>query len=110
MSAIFRWFLLAIYPDNLAIVLLTQATHALSFALYYSAIIAYIYKLYPQKRLAQQFLLGIGFGLGGALGAMVAGYIYDISPSGLFLFESVVSAFASLAVILHKRRIERANG
>jgi len=105
-SAIFRWALLAIYPTNLAILLLTQATHALSFALYYTSTIAYIYQLYPQKKLAQQFLLGVGFGLGGALGAAVAGVIYKYSPSGLFLFESFIALLASIMLIIHKKRKE----
>jgi PPP family 3-phenylpropionic acid transporter len=108
-SAIFRWILTALYPTDLTAILIAQATHALSFALYYSAIIAYIYRLYPQKKLAQQFLLGIGFGLGGALGAIVAGFIYKHFPSGLFLFESFVALLASIALIIHKKRVERIN-
>lgn len=106
LSGVFRWFFLALYPQSITIVLLTQATHALSFALYYTAAIAYVYTLYTQKQLAQQFFLGISFGLGGAVGAVVSGIIYKVSPSGLFLFESFVALMAALLLWVHKQRRE----
>jgi len=87
--------------------LLAQATHAFGFALYYSAVIAYVYTLYSQKKLAQQFLLGVGFGLGGAVGAFVAGYIYKISPSGLFIFESFIALMSAIFLLIHKKRKQK---
>jgi len=104
LSAVFRWLLVAYFPENIFIIALSQATHALSFALYYTATISYVYTIYSQKKLAQQFLLGVGFGLGGAVGAAVAGVIYKISPSGLFVFEAFVALLASVLLIIHKKR------
>lgn len=106
LSGVLRWLLIALYPENLLVVMFAQATHALSFALYYTASIAYVYQLYTQKRLAQQFYLGIGFGLGGAVGAIVSGYIYKVSPSGLFIFEAFIALLAVVMLIVHKRRRE----
>jgi PPP family 3-phenylpropionic acid transporter len=103
---IFRWLIVALFPNNLILILIAQATHAFGFALYYSATIAYVYTLYSQKKLAQQFLLGVGFGLGGAIGAAVAGVIYKFSPSGAFLFESLIATLSAIFIILHKIRIK----
>ena len=108
-SAVFRWIIVALFPQSLLLILLSQATHALSFALYYTAAIAYVYRLYTQKKLAQQFFLGIGFGLGGALGAIVSGVIYRFSHSGLFIFEAFIALLATLLLIVHKRRREYAS-
>ena len=105
-SAIFRWLLVAFYPKSLTLMLIAQATHALNFALYYTAAIAYVYTLYKQKQLAQQFFLGLSFGLGGALGAIISGLIYKISPSGLFIFEAFIALLAVIFLIIHKRRKE----
>lgn len=105
-SAIFRWLLVAFYPKSLTLMLIAQATHALNFALYYTAAIAYVYTLYKQKQLAQQFFLGLSFGLGGALGAIISGVIYKISPSGLFIFEAFIALLAVIFLIIHKRRKE----
>ena len=104
LSGVFRWIIVALFPENLPLIMLAQATHALSFALYYTAAIAYVYRLYTQKKLAQQFFLGISFGLGGALGAIVSGVIYKVSPSGLFIFEAFIAFIAALLLIVHKRR------
>ncbi len=104
LSGVFRWIIVALYPKNLPLLLLAQASHALSFALYYTAAIAYVYTLYTQKKLAQQFFLGISFGLGGALGAIVSGLIYRLSPSALFIFEAFVAFIAALLLVVHKRR------
>ena len=104
LSAIFRWLLIAFFPNNIWMVALSQATHALSFALYYTATITYVYTIYSQKKLAQQFLLGVGFGLGGALGAAVAGVVYKVSPSGLFIFEAFIALLASVLLVVHKKR------
>ncbi len=104
LSGVFRWIIVALFPESLPLIMLAQATHALSFALYYTAAIAYVYSLYTQKKLAQQFFLGISFGLGGALGAIISGLIYKVTPSGLFLFEAAVAFVAALLLLVHRRR------
>ena len=101
-----RWLLVAFFPTNIPLLMLSQSIHALSFALYYSASIAYIYTLYSQKVLAQQFFLGIGFGLGGGVGALIAGVIYKFSPKGLFIFEAFIVVVAALMLMIHQKRKE----
>jgi len=105
-SGVFRWLLVAFYPENITLMLVAQATHAFSFALYYTAAITYVYTLYKQKQLAQQFFLGISFGLGGSIGAIISGVVYKASPSGLFIFEAFVALLATLFLVIHKRRRE----
>jgi len=83
-----RWFLLFLFPDNLTLTFLTQSIHAFSFGLYHSAVIMYLYTLYENKKLAQQFMYGVAYGLGGFLGALIAGWLYG---EYLFLFSSIFS-------------------
>ena len=90
-----RWLLLYLFPDNLTISYITQSFHAFSFGLYHSAVILYLYKLYHNKKLAQQFMLGISYGLGGFLGAIIAGYSYG---KNLFLYSFII-AFISFLII-----------
>jgi len=102
----FRWFLLYLYPSSLALTFLSQSLHAVSFALYHTAAITYVFSLYQQKRLAQQFFLGISFGLGGSLGASLAGYVYDSEFLGeyLFLVESFITLMAFVMLLVHTKR------
>ena len=100
----FRWFLLYLYPSSLAITFFGQSLHAVSFALYHTAAITYVFSLYSQKRLAQQFFLGISFGLGGSLGAFISGYVYDSYSEYLFLIESCITLSAFVMLLVHTKR------
>lgn len=91
---IFRWVLLYLYPDSLNVTFFTQSLHAFSFGLYHSAVIMYLYSLYENKKLAQQFMYGVAYGLGGFIGAFLAGAVYGeylFLYSALFSFLSFIS-------------------
>ncbi len=103
-TTILRWGLLWLYPDSLTMAFLSQSLHAFNFALYYSASIAYVYSLYKEKRLAQQFFLGITFGLGGSVGAILAGWIYEAKPTFIFAFEVFIALLSWVAIRLHSYR------
>jgi len=90
----FRWFLVFEYADNIEMLFFTQSIHALSFALFHSAAISYLFELYKQKSLAQQLFLGLSYGLGALLGALIAGYMYEFYPTYLFA-SSALMAFAA---------------
>ena len=90
MSAV-RWFLLFLFPQNIVILFFAQSIHALSFALFHSAAISYLYQHYRHKALAQQFFSGITYGLGGFSGALLAGYIYEYFPTYLFLSSTFLA-------------------
>jgi len=102
----FRWLLLYLFPSSIEITFFSQSLHAVSFALYHTAAITYVFSLYTQKRLAQQFFLGISFGLGGSIGAFIAGYIYG---EYLFLFESIITLGAFFMLLMHDRRKHLSN-
>lgn len=93
-----RWLLTYLFPENLILLFFAQSLHAFSFALFHTAAISYLYELYSERKLAQQFFLGISYGLGGFVGAVSAGYIYELWPSVLFLYAAAVAAAALLAI------------
>jgi len=95
----FRWLLLYLFPTNLYITFFAQSLHAFSFGLYHSAVILYLYTLYENKKLAQQFMLGIAYGLGGFSGALISGYLYG---ENLFLYSSLIAFISFLLLFKHK--------
>lgn len=95
----FRWLMLYLFPDSLTVSFLTQSLHAFSFGLYHSAVILFLYKIYQNKKLAQQFMLGIAYGLGGFVGAIIAGYVYG---EYLYLTSFVLALFSFLFISLSK--------
>lgn len=97
-----RWFLLYLYPESLTVSFFTQSLHAFSFGLYHSAVILYLYKIYSNKKLAQQFMLGIAYGLGGFIGALVAGQFYG---EYLFLYSSLIALISYFSLFYMKNKL-----
>jgi len=102
-ATIIRWFLVFAFPQNLAILFFAQSLHALSFALFHSAAISYLFHIYTNKPLAQQFFSGITYGFGGLSGAIIAGYIYEYYPKYLFLSSSFLATGAFLMLLLYAK-------
>jgi PPP family 3-phenylpropionic acid transporter len=100
----FRWLLLYLFPESVAISYFSQSLHAFSFALYHSSALMFLYDNYTNKRLAGQFFYGFSFGLGSMVGSLVAGYFYG---EYLFLVSSLITfvAFAVLAIEAKRRRV-----
>lgn len=99
----FRWMILYLFPDSVALTFASQSLHAVGFALYHTAAITYVFSLYTQKKLAQQFFLGISFGLGGSVGAVLSGQIYG---EKMFLIEAMITFMAFLVLWVHQKRKE----
>jgi len=97
----FRWLILYLYPQSVWLTFVSQSLHAVSFALYHTASINYVFSLYTQKKLAQQFFLGIAFGLGGSIGAILAGKIYG---EYMFLIEAVITLLSFIFLHIHQNR------
>ncbi len=95
---VIRWMILYLFPSSLPLAFLSQSFHAFSFALYHTATLSYLYTVYKDKKLAAQFYYGFGFGFGGFVGSLVAGWFYG---EYLFLSSAVITAFAFL--ILYRR-------
>ncbi len=99
---IIRWFVLYFFAGSLMASFISQSLHAFGFALYHTATIAYLYNLYSQKKIAQQFFYGLSYGLGGFIGAIFAGYVYG---EYIYLIMGIITALA-LAILYIKPKKE----
>ena len=90
---ILRWLLLYLFPSLIYVSFLTQTFHAVSFALFHTATITYLYRIYTQKKLSMQFYHGISYGLGGFAGSILSGYLYG---DYLYLIASFIALFSLL--------------
>lgn len=91
-----RWSLTYFFASNIYILYFAQTLHAFSFALYHTSVIMFLFMMYRQKRLAQQFFLGIAYGLGGAVGSIVAGWLYG---DYLFLSSAIMALLSYLFLL-----------
>lgn len=99
----FRWMLVALFPSSLFVLFASQSLHAFSFALFHTAAISVLFSLYKARRLAQQFFFGISYGLGGFIGAIGAGFVYQYAPPTLFIAGSIAAMGATIAFRLNNR-------
>jgi len=97
----FRWVLLYFYPDSIMVTFFTQSIHAFSFGLYHTCVIMYLYSLYENKKLAQQFMYGLAYGFGGFVGALIAGAVYG---EFLFLYSALFSLLSLITLYFIKNK------
>ena len=98
-----RWFLVALYADSAWMLALTQLIHAASFALFHSASMIFISNHFSscQQSRGQAIYLGGVYGVGGAIGAYLAGMLWldGAGASTAFLTASVAALLAALLMI-----------
>ncbi|ADR32728.1 major facilitator superfamily MFS_1 [Sulfuricurvum kujiense DSM 16994] len=98
-----RWTIVALFPDSTPLLFASQSLHAFSFALFHTTAITLLFELYSARRLSQQFFFGISYGLGGFIGAIGAGALYQYTPSLLFIGGAIGALGAALAFRLDKK-------
>jgi len=96
-----RWFLVAQFADFVWLLSFTQLMHAASFALYHSASMLFISQHFSacQQSRGQAVYLGGVYGVGGAIGAYLAGILW-LEGSGASMTFMVASGSALLAALL----------
>lgn len=95
-----RWLLIGYGNDSVGLIVLAQALHALSFASFHTIAVDWIRRAFGHKHQGQGQALysAISFGLGGALGAIVSGMLWQNHAQLSWLGASVASFLAVLVV------------
>jgi PPP family 3-phenylpropionic acid transporter len=105
--AMLRWLLTGAFPDIVAVQLLAQALHAATFGAFHAAAILLTHRYFPgvtQGR-GQALYNSVSFGVGGAVGALVAGALWDGSlwpghgPMAAFAAASLLAALGFVAAL-----------
>lgn len=91
-----RWFIIGHFGDSDIALGLSQLIHALSFGLYHSASIAFIQQHFNanQQSRGQAIYIGGVYGVGGAIGAYVAGILWQDGLGAMMTFD--FAAFTAL--------------
>ncbi len=107
--AALRWWLLGFYADTLMVLLFVQILHAATFGSFHAASIHFVQRYFAAHKQGQGQGLYVSFsGVGGALGALYAGYTWQAFGASLtFALASVIAVLAALLVVLGLRSIEQ---
>ncbi len=93
--AALRWVLLARFPEQESIILFTQILHAITYGLYHSVMIQLIDTLFQGRYQirGQALYSGVTFGLGGAIGSFVSGFIWSTFGQNQLFYGAGVLMF-----------------
>ncbi|MCY1280526.1 putative 3-phenylpropionic acid transporter [compost metagenome] len=109
--AALRWLLLGNLADHLGVLLFAQLMHAATFGSFHAAAIHFVQGSFGARQQGQgQALYAAMAGIGGALGALYAGYSWSgLGPAWTFGIASLAALAAAgiIAIRLHPRE-ERA--
>ncbi|MQY50483.1 MFS transporter [Rhodocyclus gracilis] len=99
-AAALRFVLIGWGADSLAILLVAQVLHALTFGAHHAAAIAAINRWFPGRAQGrgQALYSSLSFGAGGLFGALISGWSWDSLGAGISF--SIGSAFALLGFLL----------
>ncbi len=113
-SSCLRWAVTALFPQNLPVMLVAQSAHALGFAAFFAAAMQMLATYFPGRLNGhgQGLLYGFSSGVGGVLGALIAGQLWKIDDgrtaflagSGFALVGALLCFFALSLPLIRARR------
>nr|WP_083880059.1 MFS transporter [Aliiglaciecola lipolytica] len=98
-----RWYVLADAAEWLWVLILSQVLHAFSFGLHHAAAIKFIHEYFGKafQSRGQALYISISFGIGGAVGNYVSGYLWQQGAGAYNAFVfSALTALVSGAFLL----------
>lgn len=97
-----RWLLIAFYSDNVSILILAQIIHALSFGGAHAASVELVRRFFKGRHAGQGQALysAVTFGLGGASGAIISGYLWFQGAAVLFSLSAALVFLGAIIIRL----------
>jgi len=102
--AFVRFLLIAWGVQSLAVMLLAQLMHAVTFGAYHSAGVALMHQIFRGRNQArgQAIYTSLGYGLGGTLGALMAGCVWGSGGAEVTFTIAAIAALLALVVVAWK--------
>ncbi len=100
-TTVLRWLLTVVFADSFAALVLIQISHALTFGAYHACAMHYVFRLFPvrQQGRGQALYNASAYGIGGSLGSLGAGAIWDhVRPEATFLIAALVALIGTWIV------------
>ncbi len=91
-----RWFMLAFWVENTSLLLIAQCLHAASFGSFHAYAVEVVRRAFAGGLAGQGMALysSLSFGAGGAVGAVLSGWIWEFNPAYTFLMAAVACLLA----------------
>jgi PPP family 3-phenylpropionic acid transporter len=96
---VLRWSLIAAQPQSLPLLIFAQIGHAASFGMLHGSAIQMVHTLFPGRLQGrgQALYSSLSFGLGGAIGSLLSGYVWtDLGPSWIYYMAASMAGLGYL--------------
>ncbi len=95
-----RWLLIAFFIDNVFLTTFAQMFHASTFGIYHAVAIAYIHRFFKGKNQGkgQALYSSLSFGVGGAIGSLYGGYLWDSLGATITFIISAILSFMAFTI------------
>lgn len=102
--AFVRFMLIAWGVQSLTVMLLAQLMHAITFGAYHSAGVALMHRIFRGRNQArgQAIYTSLGYGLGGTLGTLMAGYLWESGGAEVTFTIAALAALLAMLVVAWK--------
>jgi len=111
--AVLRFVLIAWLAGHIAVLFVAQLMHAATFGVFHSAALARVQQLFrgPHKSRGQALYSSLSFGLGGALGGLGSGFVWDrIGPAWTFCAGALCALMGLLLLAAAPKRAGETRG
>jgi PPP family 3-phenylpropionic acid transporter len=96
---VMRWLLIAAQPQHLPVLLIAQVMHAASFGILHASAIHMVHRLFPGRLQGrgQALYSSLSFGLGGAIGSLLSGYVWtELGASWIYYMAAIMAGIGFL--------------
>ena len=99
-SGSLRWLLIGFFVDNVFIMTFAQVFHASTFGIYHAVAIAYIHRYFKGRNQGkgQALYSSVSFGVGGALGSLYGGYLWESAGASMTFSIAAAISFIAFAI------------
>ncbi|MCP4044243.1 MAG: MFS transporter [Gammaproteobacteria bacterium] len=96
-----RWVLIALFPLMLPMLIVAQTLHAASFGIYHAVAIQLIHRHFAGRHQGrgQAIYSSLSFGVGGAIGSLMAGYAWEGVGGMTTYLSAAVASLAGLVIV-----------
>lgn len=91
---ILRWLLLAEFVNSIVAIVIVQLMHMMTFGLYHAVAVNLIHRMFKGRLQGrgQALYSSMSFGIGGGLGSLISGYLWDYTSPSVIYFCAAASA------------------
>lgn len=105
-----RWVLIAYCVESVPVLLFAQLLHAASFGIFHAASIVIVHQVFKGRLQGrgQALYSSMSFGAGGAVGALLSGYLWEAwGGEFTYLVSAAIAGLGVLVVVLGMRFVKR---